>query len=183
MSASAARSAVTISLFIEGTVIRGSWRRRVRRVVGQLQRLNHTLPPAALLDGSNARNGPKLLKIPEQTWELAIRRVTDELSNRDKVPNAPRIVERRIAVDGDAYLIFANQPSAQGEAVCVTTGAFDSGFTCDGNEGQLEGGQGLVSLFAEDEFCNCDSYGWKANVGGCDADVCAPEGLVSVYLR
>lgn len=89
----------------------------------------------------------------------------------------------RIRLTDGRYLIFADQPAAVSQAVCFSPGNFDTGYKCDGNGGQLDQTQGLLSAFAEDEVCNCGTHGFKTLITGCEVAACAPESLVQVYLR
>ena len=84
-------------------------------------------------------------------------------------------------VDGD-YAIFSDQASTGIETFCLVSGLFDSGYKCDGNDGQIAG-VGLFDLFTEDDFCNCNTYGWKQEPGGCDATLCGPTGLFAFWVR
>ncbi len=107
------------------------------------------------------------------------------------------IIDRKVAQDGTweqsgngvrlplsdgNYAIFSDQASTGVETFCFVSGVFDSGFKCDGNAGQIQG-VGLFDVFTEDDFCNCDSHGWKQDADGCEATLCAPTGLFAVWVR
>ena len=88
----------------------------------------------------------------------------------------------RLQLSDGNFLVFSDQPSTGIETFCIVSGAFDTGYKCDGNAGQIAG-VGLFDLFTEDDFCNCDSYGWKQSPLGCEAELCSPEGLFAVWIR
>jgi hypothetical protein len=88
----------------------------------------------------------------------------------------------RLLLSDGLYAVFSDQASTGMETYCIVSGLFDSGFKCDGNDGQI-GGVGLFDLFTEDDFCNCDSYGWKQEEGGCEATLCAPTGNFAFWVR
>ena len=88
----------------------------------------------------------------------------------------------RLLLNDGNYAIFSDQASTGVETFCFVSGAFDTGFKCDGNADQIQG-VGLFDVFTEDDFCNCDSYGWKQDADGCEATLCAPIGLFAVWIR
>ncbi len=90
---------------------------------------------------------------------------------------------RRHLADG-RYLVFDGQHCGEHAGFCAVSGAYNGGFNCDGNNGQLTGnGQGLFVDCTSDEWCSCGSRGWKTNGGSCAPDVCPISANVVVYLR
>jgi hypothetical protein len=88
----------------------------------------------------------------------------------------------RFPLPDGRYLVFAAVHCGPGQGICVVSGAYHTGFTCDGNNGQIAG-QGVFQECTYDEFCNCNTYGWKYASGGCSAAVCPADGQLAVYLR
>ncbi len=86
----------------------------------------------------------------------------------------------RIAAGSD-YLTFANTLSSR-RGICIHSGVYDSGFNCDGDEGQING-VGLYEDNATNEVCGCSSppY-WKQNTT-CTPTYCSATGLVAIYLK
>ena len=88
----------------------------------------------------------------------------------------------RIKVAGGNYLIWDSQNGVAPAGICFANGGYSTGYTCDGNSGQVAG-HGLFNGNTADEFCNCSGHGWKYAAGGCNATVCGATGQVAVWLR
>ena len=88
----------------------------------------------------------------------------------------------RIKVASGNYLIWDSQNGSAPAGVCFVNGGYSTGYTCDGNSGQVAG-HGLFNANTADEFCNCNSHGWKHGTGGCSATVCGATAQVAVWLR
>jgi len=88
----------------------------------------------------------------------------------------------RFPTSDGKYVIFERHHCDPGQGICVCNGSYSDGFNCDGDSGQVAG-QGIFNHCTKNEFCNCGSYGWKYEAGGCNATVCTPDKHLAVYLR
>ena len=88
----------------------------------------------------------------------------------------------RVQVTTGNYLIFENLHCEPGQGVCVVNGNYHDNHNCDGDSGQI-GGQGWFNHCTGNEFCNCGTFGWKYDSGGCSATVCDPTAQLAVYLK
>jgi len=88
----------------------------------------------------------------------------------------------RYPVTNGNYLIFEKHHCGGAQGVCVNNGSYSGGFNCDGDSGQIAG-QGMFAQCTSNEFCNCGSWGWKYDAGGCTATVCSPAEQEAVYLK
>ena len=103
----------------------------------------------------------------------------------DIVANADWAVDgdgTRIPVPGGKFLVFGTKHCGPSQGICVHIGSYGTGFNCDGDAGQVSG-QGIYDECTYNEFCNCNTYGWKYSAGGCSATVCGATDHLAVYLR